>query len=418
MTGFQRRDGELYADGAPLAKIAEEVGTPCYVYVRGVIESNWREMSAAFGDYPHLICYSVKANSNLAVLSVLARLGSGFDIVSEGELERVLRAGGDPAKVVFSGVGKSTREIIRALEVGIRCFDVESAGELKRINALASRMGLVAPVSVRVNPDIDTDTHPYIATGLRDTKFGIPLEDAVDVYRTASEMHNVSVFGVAAHIGSQITDVSPFTDALDRLLRLVEDLEEQHIPIEHVDIGGGLGIRYRDEQVPGVAAYVAALIKGMRARGFDLPLLIEPGRAIVGDAGVIVTAVEYVKSNGRKNFAVVDTGMNDFLRPALYNAWHDIVQVNVDHSVQTQRYDIVGPVCETGDVLGKDRDLSVVEGDLLAIRNTGAYGWVLSSNYNSRPRPPEVMVDGDQFYLVRHRETIDELCAAESVLPE
>ncbi len=418
MTGFRRRDGELYADGVPLARIAAEVGTPCYVYVRSTIEGNWRQMSAAFGEYPHLICYSVKANSNLAVLSTLARLGSGFDIVSEGELERVLRAGGDPAKVVFSGVGKSRREITRALEVGIRCFDIESASELKRINALAARAGVVAPVSVRVNPDIDADTHPYIATGLRDSKFGIPLEQAIAAYRAAADMQNVSIFGVAAHIGSQITDMLPFTDALDRLLRLVEDLEEQRIPIEHVDIGGGLGIRYRDEQVPGAARYVAALIEGMRARGFDLPLLIEPGRAIVGNAGIMLTTVEYVKSNGDKNFAVVDAGMNDFVRPALYGAWHDIVPLLSDSVGQTRRYDVVGPVCESGDVLGKDRDLNVVEGDVLAIRNTGAYGWVLSSNYNSRPRPPEVMVDDDEFYLVRHRETIDELCAAESVLPE
>lgn len=418
MTSFDRRDCELYADQVPLTEIAAEVGTPCYVYSRSMVEDNWRAMSNAFGDYPHLICYSVKANSNLAVLNILSRLGSGFDIVSGGELERVLRAGGDPSKIVFSGVGKSQREIEQALEVGIRCIDVESGAELKRVNAVAARIGVQAPVAVRVNPDIDADTHPYIATGLMETKFGIALEDAIAVYRSAMHMSHISIVGVAAHIGSQIIETGPFMDALDRLLRLVEDLEEDGITIEHVDIGGGLGIRYRDEQPPDAKDYITALIAAMRARGFDLPLIIEPGRSIVGNAGVLLTKVEYIKSNATKSFLVVNAGMSDFLRPALYDAWQDIVPVIADSGSQSRRYDVVGPVCETGDILGKDRALNVVEGDVLAICGAGAYGWVLSSNYNSRPRPPEVMVDGDQYYLIRHRETIDELCAAESILPE
>ncbi len=418
LTNFARRDGELYADQVRLADIAAEVGTPCYVYSRVAIERNFQSLSTAFEDYPHLICYSVKANSNLAVLNVLARLGSGFDIVSGGELERVLRAGGDPAKVVFSGVGKTKREIEQALEVGIRCIDVESIAELQRVNALAARAGIKAPVAIRVNPDIDANTHPYIATGLRQTKFGIPMADAIAAYRLALDMSHVAIHGIAAHIGSQITDTTPFTEALDRLLRLIEDLEEIGITIENVDIGGGLGVRYRNEQVPDSKNFVTALINAMHARGFDLPLIVEPGRSIVGDAGVLLTKVEYVKSNVVKNFAVVDAGMNDLIRPALYDAWQDIVPLVAESESKRNRYDVVGPVCETADVMGKDRELDVVEGDILAVCTAGAYGWVLSSNYNSRPRPPEVMVDGDQFYLIRHRETIDELCAAESILPE
>ncbi len=418
MRTFERRDGELYADRVRLADIAAEVGTPCYVYSRGAIERNFDSLSQAFADYPHLICYSVKANSNLAVLNVLARLGSGFDIVSGGELERVLRAGGDPAKVVFSGVGKTKREIEQALEVGIRCIDVESMPELRRVNAVAARAGIKAPVAIRVNPDVDANTHPYIATGLRTTKFGIPMGEAITAYRLALDLSHVTVHGIAAHIGSQITDTAPFTDALDRLLRLVEDLEEVGITIENVDIGGGLGVRYRDEQIPDAAGYVTALIGAMRARGFDLPLIIEPGRSVVGDAGVLLTTVEYVKSGSAGNFAVVDAGMNDLIRPALYDAWQDIVPLVAARQSKPNRYDVVGPVCETADVLGKDRQLDVVEGDVLAVCTAGAYGWVLSSNYNTRPRPPEVMVDGDQFYLIRRRETIDELCAAESILPD
>ncbi len=418
LRNFDRHDGELYADRVRLTDIAAAVGTPCYVYSRGAIERNFQALSSAFEDYPHLICYSVKANSNIAVLNVLARLGSGFDIVSGGELERVLRAGGDPAKIVFSGVGKTKREIEQALEVGIRCIDVESTAELRRVNALAARAQIKAPVAIRVNPDIDAKTHPYIATGLRETKFGIPMEDAQAAYELAVDMSHIDVHGIAAHIGSQITDTTPYTEALDRLLRLVEDLEDVGIPIENVDIGGGLGVRYHDEQVPDPKRFVSALIAAMRGRGFDLPLIIEPGRSIVGDAGVLLTTVEYVKSTDTKNFAVVDAGMNDLIRPALYNAWQDIVPLVAERDTKRNRYDVVGPVCETADVLGKDRELDVVEGDLLAVCTAGAYGWVLSSNYNSRPRPPEVMVDGEQFYLIRHRETIEELCAAESILPD
>ncbi len=418
MGHFDRRGPELHAEQVSLTRIAADVGTPCYVYSRAAIEENWRQFNAAFGDYPHRVCYAVKANSNLAILNLLARLGSGFDIVSGGELERVLRVGGDPRNIVFSGVGKSEWEIRRALDVGIGCFDVESTAELRLVNSTAASLDTAAPVAIRVNPDVDADTHPYIATGLNQAKFGIALEQALDAYRLAAEMRHVSVLGVACHIGSQITELAPFEDALERLLRLVEDLEETGIPIEHVDVGGGLGVRYRDEQPPSAREYVSALIEGMCKRGFDLPITIEPGRSIVGSAGVMLTRVEYVKRTPVKQFAVVDAGMNDLIRPALYAAWHDILPVALSATGSTQRYDVVGPVCETADVLGQDRVLDVAQGDLLAVCTVGAYGWVLSSNYNSRPRPAEVMVDGDQFYLIRNRETMDEMCAAESILPE
>ncbi|MDH3639141.1 MAG: diaminopimelate decarboxylase, partial [Gammaproteobacteria bacterium] len=376
-----------------------------------------RAFDEAFGRYPHLICYSVKANSNLAVLNLLARLGSGFDIVSAGELERVMRAGGDPGKTVFSGVGKTRAEIRQALEAGIRCVDVESLEELERVNQVAGELDQQAQVSIRVNPDIDAKTHPYIATGLHDAKFGVDMDTARSAYQAGAKMGNVLVTGIATHIGSQIVTNDPFVEALERLLRLVEDLEEQHIVIEHIDIGGGLGIRYQDETPPEVASYVQALIDAMRGRGFELPIIVEPGRAIVGGAGVLLTRIEYLKRTAAKCFAIVDAGMNDFLRPALYDAWQDIVAVTTQPDLLTIEVDVVGPVCENTDVLGRNRRLAIAEGDLLAIRDAGAYGSVMSSNYNSRPRPAEVMVDGDEYYLIRHRETIDELCSAESILP-
>ncbi|MDH3281112.1 MAG: diaminopimelate decarboxylase [Gammaproteobacteria bacterium] len=417
MEPFTRRGAELFCEEIPLERIAAEVATPCYVYSRSAIEQRWRAFDGAFGKYPHLICYSVKANSNLAILNLLARLGSGFDIVSGGELERVMRAGGDPDKTVFSGVGKTRPEIRQALEAGVRCIDVESLEELQRVNQVAGELGHQAQVSIRVNPDIDANTHPFIATGLNDAKFGMDTQTALTAYQTGAQMDNVLVTGIATHIGSQIVDNVPFVEALGRLLRLVEDLEEQHITIEHVDIGGGLGIRYRDETPPDIASYVQALIDTMRGRGFELPIIVEPGRAIIGGAGVLLTRVEYLKRTPTKHFAIVDAGMNDFLRPALYNAWQDIVTVTERSDRPMIEVDVVGPVCENTDVLGEDRRLAIAEGDLLAIRDAGAYGSVMSSNYNARPRPAEVMVDGEEYYLIRHRETIDELCSAESVLP-
>lgn len=414
---FARREGELYGEQVSLERVAAEVGTPCYVYSRAIIEQRWRAFDEAFGRYPHLICYSVKANSNLAVLNLLARLGSGFDIVSVGELERVLRAGGDPAKTVFSGVGKTEVEIRRALEAGIRCIDVESVAELERVDQVARAVGQQAHVSIRVNPDIDANTHPYIATGLHEAKFGVDMATAMTAYRAGAAMDNVLVTGVATHIGSQIVDTEPFVQALERLLRLVEDLEEEGVPIEHIDVGGGLGIRYRHEAPPDPSCYAQALIEGMRARGFELPIIVEPGRAIVGNAGLLLTRVEYIKRTPTKRFAIVDAGMNDLLRPALYDAWQDIVAVSERTEADSVVYDVVGPVCENTDVLGRERELRIAVGDRLAILGAGAYGSVMSSNYNSRPRPAEVMVDGDEYYLIRHRETIDELCSAESILP-
>ncbi len=418
MDPFIRRDLELYAEAVSLRRIAKAFGTPCYVYSRAAIERQWRAFDDAFGGYPHEICFAVKANSNLAVLNLLARLGSGFDIVSGGELERVLRAGGDPGKVVFSGVGKSEAEIERALAVGIRCLDVESLAELLRVSAVAQRLGRRAPVAMRVNPDIDAGTHPHIATGLKQTKFGIAIGEARQVYRLAGELPGIDVVGVACHIGSQITEIAPFRGALERMLDLIAELATDGIRISNIDMGGGLGVRYRAENPPAPAAYAASIIEVLRERAVDLPVTIEPGRAIVANAGILLTRIEYIKDGQDKRFAIVDAGMNDLIRPALYDAWQDIVPV-VERSEEAAAYcDIVGPVCETADVLGRDRLLAARAGDLLAVRGAGAYGWVMSSNYNSRPRPPEVMVDGDQIHLVRPRETIDELIAPESTLPD
>ncbi len=415
MDHFNYRDGLLHAEAVPLDQIAERFGTPCYVYSRATLERHWHAFDDAFADQPHLICFAVKANSNLAVLNCLARLGSGFDIVSVGELERVLAAGGDPAKVIFSGVGKRADEMRRALEVGIRCFNVESEGELVRLNAVAGELGRLAPVSLRVNPDVDAGTHPYIATGLKENKFGIDIRDALRVYRAAAALPNIRVTGIDCHVGSQLTTVAPFLDALDRVLSLADALNEAGIPIAHLDLGGGLGIRYTDETPPEPAQYAAALLGHLAGRHYEI--LLEPGRAIVGNAGVLLTQVEYLKHTPHKAFAIIDAAMNDLLRPALYQARQDIVPVQTDGEGRRERYDMVGPVCETGDFLGKDRNLSLAPGDLLAVRGSGAYGFTMASNYNSRPRAAEVMVDGTQAHLVRRRETVAELFAGEATLP-
>ncbi len=415
MDFFTYRDGELYAEEVPVAAIAAAHGTPAYVYSRATLERHWHAFDAALGGHPHLICYAVKANSNLAVLNLLARLGSGFDIVSVGELERVLRAGGDPTRIVFSGVGKREDELRRALEVGIRCFNVEVPGELDRLERLAAALGVRAPVSLRVNPDVDARTHPYIATGLKENKFGIAVTEALDLYRRIADSAHLEVTGIDCHIGSQLTQTAPFLDALDRVLDLAARLEAEGIGIRHLDLGGGLGIRYRDERPPLPAQYAAALLE--RLGGRDWEILLEPGRAIAGNAGILVTRVEYLKRTPAKWFAIVDAAMNDLLRPALYDAWQEIVPVRPRGEGPAREYDIVGPVCETGDFLGRGRCLALAEGDLLAVRSAGAYGFTMSSNYNSRPRPPEILVDGDRVHLVRRRETLDDLWRGEQVLP-
>jgi diaminopimelate decarboxylase len=416
MDYFNERSGRLYAEEIPLTTLAETHGTPLYVYSRATLERHYRAFDQAFGGKEHLICYAVKANSNLAVLNVLAGLGSGFDIVSAGELERVLRAGGDPFRVVFSGVGKREDELRRALEVGIRCFNVEVPDELDILNRLAGERGVLAPISLRVNPDVDAKTHPYISTGLRENKFGIPMDAAFVEYLRAKTLPNLKIVGIDCHIGSQLTKIDPFLDAFDRLLGMVDRLAGEGIVLEHIDIGGGLGIRYNDESPPEPREYAAAVID--RLKGRNVSLFMEPGRAIVGNAGVLLTRVLYLKSNGEKHFAVVDAAMNDLIRPSLYQAWQAILPVEVPTASETQSYDIVGPVCETGDFLGKDRELAIVPGDVLAVRSAGAYGFTMSSNYNSRPRAAEILVDGDRAHVVRQRETLEGLFSLESVLPE
>lgn len=415
MDYFDYRNDDLYAEAVAIRDIARQYGSPCYIYSRRTLEQHWRAFDQAFGSHPHLICYAVKANSNLAILNALARLGSGFDIVSLGELERVIAAGGDTKKTVFSGVGKREDEIHAALKLGIGCFNIEVSGELERINRLAGELGVVAPVSFRVNPDVDAKTHPYISTGLKENKFGIAIAEALTEYRRAAAMPNIQVIGIDCHIGSQLTDASPFLDALDKLLELVATLAAEGIVLHHLDLGGGLGIRYKDEQPPEPADYIAAVLK--RLAGSTHKILMEPGRAIVGNAGILVTRVEYLKPTAHKNFAIVDAAMNDLLRPSLYGAWQDIIPVNRRSIVDEQRWDIVGPVCETGDFLGKDRALKLAPGDLLAVRSAGAYGFSMSSNYNSRPRVAEVMVDNDRCHLIRQRETLSQLWAGEQRLP-
>lgn len=416
MDHFQVREGTLFAEDVPLGEIADRYGTPTYVYSRATLERHFRAYQSAAGTHPHLICFAVKANSNIAVLNLLARLGSGFDIVSGGELDRVLAAGGDPRKTVFSGVAKTRAEIAHALRAGIRCFNIESRPELERIQEVAADEDLVAPISVRVNPDVDAKTHPYIATGLAENKFGIDFQDAPEVYRAAAAMPNIRITGIDCHIGSQLTELQPFLDAVDRVLALIDALGGEGIVFDHIDIGGGLGVRYREETPPEPAEYMAAVCARLGSR--KLELMMEPGRSIAANAGILLTRVEYLKPTRSRNFAIVDAGMNDLLRPALYDAWQDIVPVSQDdQSGHTACYDVVGPVCETGDFLGHQRELSLSPGDLLAVRSAGAYGFSMSSNYNSRPRPAEVMVDGGQVHLVRARETSAHQMAGEQPLP-
>lgn len=415
MKPFDYRDGGLHAEDVPLDRVAEQVGTPCYVYSRRCIEANWRAYDDAFGDFPHRICYSVKANGTLAVLNILARLGSAFDIVSGGELGRVERAGGDLSKVVFSGVGKSRAEIEAALAADIACIDVESLGEIDRVSEAAVRLQRTAPLAVRVNPDVDPNTHPYIATGLKTAKFGIDIDQALETYRYAAGRPGIDVCGVACHIGSQLMDAAPLLEAFHRLLDLVDALRDEGIAIRHIDAGGGLGIGYGAGAAPDRAAWIETMVDAVRRRGQPLEIFIEPGRSIVGEAGILLTCVEYLKSNGDKHFAVVDAGMNDLLRPALYQARHEMLTVKPPRGAG-QVYDIVGPVCESADVLATDRRLSLETGDLVAIADTGAYGSVMASNYNARPRPAEVVVDGDRIHVARRRETFEDMVAMESLM--
>ena len=414
MSFFQYQNGTLLAEQAPLAELAQRFGTPLYVYSRAALEKNYHAFDEAFAAVPHQVCYAVKANSNLAVLNVLARLGSGFDIVSGGELARVLAAGGDASKVVFSGLGKQADEIKAALAVDIACFNVESYAELARINEVAVSVGKKARVSLRVNPDVDAQTHPYISTGLKENKFGIAIDNALDVYLEAAQLAGLAVIGIDCHIGSQLTSTTPFADALDRVLAMIDTLATHDIMIEHLDIGGGLGVRYKDETPPTPADYANALLPKLAGR--QLKVYLEPGRAIAANAGILLTKVEFLKPTDHKNFAIIDAAMNDLIRPSLYGAWMDIIAVTPRTSA-IKTYDVVGAVCETGDFLGKERELAIEAGDLLAVCGAGAYGFVMSSNYNTRGRAAEVMVDGTGAFIIRRRETISDLLALESVLP-
>ena len=411
---FSLKNGELHAESVPLAEIAARFGTPCYIYSRAALEAALDEFQNELAGIDSLVCYAMKANSNLAVLNVFARRGAGFDIVSGGELKRALAAGAAPKKIVFSGVGKTAAEITLALSTGILCFNVESAPELERINDVAAGLGRKAPISLRVNPDVDAKTHPYISTGLKENKFGVAYDDALAVYQHAAGLPHLEIIGIDCHIGSQLLDPAPFAEALDKLLLLIDRLAGQGITLHHIDLGGGLGIRYQDEQAPSVSAYLQPLLGKLKQRG--LKILLEPGRRLVGNAGVLLTRVEYLKPGEVKNFAIVDAAMNDLARPALYDAWHDIAAV-VPRQGETRHWDVVGPICESGDFLGRQRALAIEAGDLLAIRSAGAYGMAMSSNYNTRPRAAEVMVDGCQTHLVRRRESVEDLYANESLLP-
>ena len=415
MNEFHYNDGELWAEQVSLEQIAAQYGTPTYVYSRAHFESQYRAYADALGEHPGLICYAVKANSNLGILSLLAQLGAGFDIVSGGELERVLLAGGDPARVVFSGVGKTAAEMRRALEVGVHCFNVESQAELERLEAVAAEMGVRAPVSLRVNPDVDAKTHPYISTGLKENKFGIAIDSAIDSYRMAAASAHLDVVGVDCHIGSQLTELAPFLDALERLLVLIDQLADEGIQLKHLDLGGGLGVRYRGEEPPPVSDYLGAVKERLGSR--PLAIVMEPGRSIAANGGLLLTRVEFLKRTAEHNCAIVDAAMNDNLRPALYQAWQDIVPVSPNGG-DLEIWDIVGPVCETGDFLGKRRELALHQGQLLAMLSAGAYGFTMSSNYNSRPRAAEILVDGDRFYEVRARESMADLVRGESSAPE
>ena len=416
MDHFNYKNGRLFAEEVDLEAGIAEWGSPCYVYSRATLERHWKAFDDALQGQPHLVCYAVKANSNLAVLNVLAKLGSGFDIVSVGELERVLKAGGSADKIVFSGVGKRVDEIERALEVGIRCFNIESEAELEVIASIAAKKNITAPVSLRVNPDVDAKTHPYISTGLKENKFGVAIDDALAVYKKAQAMDVINVIGIDCHIGSQLTEVAPFVDALNRVLALVDKLAEEGIVLQHLDLGGGLGICYRDEQPPQPAELSRALVENLQGR--DVEIIIEPGRAIAGNAGVLLTEVLYLKHSDEHNFAIVDAAMNDLIRPSLYSAWQEIVPLVPRENEAAQVYDVVGPICETGDFLGKERELALQQGDHLAVRSSGAYGFGMSSNYNSRPRVAEIMVDGGRAYVVRQRETVKQLFSDEYVLAD
>ncbi len=409
---FSYQNQSLHAESVNIADLVASYGSPLYVYSRSDIENNWREFDQAFGSHPHLVCYAVKANSNLAVLNVLARIGAGFDIVSVGELERVLAAGGKANKCVFSGVAKTKDEIKRGLEAGIRCFNVESSAEMNRIEQVAAEMKSQAPISIRVNPNVDAKTHPYISTGLKENKFGVDIDEALDIYQVANNSEHLDVVGLDYHIGSQLIDVSPFVDALDKVLNLVERLNECGIAINHLDLGGGIGIKYNDEKTIDIADYVATVIEKVG----DLEIILEPGRSIVGNAGVFVTKVEFLKQNSDKSFAIIDGAMNDLLRPAFYNAYHQVLPVNEVAIGTEASWDLVGPICETGDFLAKERQLSLSEGDYLALMSAGAYGFTMSSNYNSRPRVAEVMVEGGNHCLIRERETIQDLFNKEHII--
>ena len=414
MDFFQYKNEQLYVEDLPVKQLAEEFGTPLYIYSRATLERHWHAFDSALGKHPHLICYAVKANSNIGILNVMAKLGSGFDIVSQGELERVLAAGGEASKIVFSGVAKSRTEIMRALEVGIRCFNVESVAELHHINQIAGEMGKVAPISLRVNPDVDAHTHPYISTGLKENKFGVSVDEAREVYKLAATLPHVKITGMDCHIGSQLTELQPFLDATDRLIRLMEQLKEDGITLKHLDLGGGLGVTYTDETPPHPSDYATALLNKLKDYE-DLEIILEPGRAIAANAGILVAKVQYLKSNESRNFAITDTGMNDMIRPALYEAYMNIIEIDRTLGREKAIYDVVGPVCETSDFLGKQRELAIAEGDYIAQRSAGAYGASMSSNYNSRPRTAEVLVDGDKAHLIRRRENLSELWALESI---
>lgn len=414
MNPFQLKNGQLHVESVSLSDIARRFGTPCYVYSRAALEASLDEFQRELVGLDALVCYAVKANSNLAVLNVFARRGAGFDIVSGGELKRAMAAGADPKKIVFSGVGKSADEMALALDIGILCFNVESEAELERLNEVAGQKGKRAPISLRVNPNVDAKTHPYISTGLKENKFGVAYEEAVNLYRRAANLPHIEVEGIDCHIGSQLLDASPFAEALEKVLQLVDEIEAAGIRLRHIDLGGGLGIRYKDEKAPAVQTYLEPLLRALNDR--KLKILLEPGRRLVGNAGVLLTRVEYLKPGEVKNFAIVDAAMNDLARPALYDAWHDIVPV-APRDGKHLDWEIVGPICESSDFLGHGRPLCLEAGDLLAVMSAGAYGMAMSSNYNTRPRAAEVMVDGERCHVVRRREVVDELFAAESVLP-
>ncbi len=413
MDYFHYQNAVLYAENIPLPAIAKQYGTPCYIYSRAAIVNNWQAFNQAFNHYPHRICYAVKANSNIAILNILAKLGSGFDIVSGGELERVIKAGGDPSKVVFSGVGKTVAEISHALDFNIFCFDVESVEELERIQTIAQQKNKFAQIALRINPNIDARTHPYIATGLQENKFGIDIKEALTIFKQAAALPNLKLIGVACHIGSQLTEIEPFIEAADSILALIDQLSQENISLKYINLGGGLGVRYQNETPPIIADYIQLLIK--KIQPYQLEIILEPGRSIVANAGIILTQVEYIKQGNEKNFAIINAGMNDLIRPALYDAWQNIIPVNQHSNQKNKIYDIVGPVCESADFLGKNRQLSLTTGDLLAICSAGAYGFSMSSNYNSRPKIAEVLVDGSETYLIRQRETIADLFLHETI---